>query len=382
MIEFSLIIPTFNESKNIPILVPSIAEILEKAKITFEIIVVDDNSPDGTWKIAEELSEKDDRIRVIRRIGKRGLSSAVLDGMGVARGNAFGVIDADMQHDESILPKMINELADCDLVVGSRMAEEGGYGEFSFFRKLMSKTATLLAKIFLPIPVADPMSGFFVIKRSLFREVASEINPRGFKILLEFLGRKKGIRPKEVGYVFRNRVHGETKMSGSIIHNYILALYDIRFGKYVSLTFIKYGITGVIGIFVNLFGQYFANEILNFKNQGMAYREYFKPSLSVIFGFELSVFSNYILNNTWTFSEVKIQGFGKNVAGFIRFNVISILGLIIQLSVWRFSFEIFQVNFPDFYPDYATYLSNLMGILLATAGNYFLNRNFTWSKGD
>jgi len=382
MIDLSLIVPTYNESENVSILIPRLVELFQKNKIEFEIIVVDDDSPDGTWRVAKKLAASDERIRVIRRTNKKGLSSAVIDGMGAAKGNALGVIDADMQHDESILPKMLVELKGYDLVVGSRVVEEGGYGEWGFLRRIMSKSATLLAKIFLPIPVGDPMSGFFVLRRELFEEVAPKINPRGFKILLEFLGRKKGIKAKEVGYVFRTRVHGETKMSSSIIHNYIIALYDIRFGKYISLTFVKYGITGIIGIFVNLFGQYFATEVLNLKGGGIVYQSYFKPSIAVVFGFELSVLSNYILNNLWTFSEFKMTGLYENIFGFLKFNLISVIGLVIQLSVWRLALEIFQTNFPEFFPNYATYFSNLFGILLATAGNYFLNKNFTWRSAE
>ncbi len=383
MIDFSLIVPTYNEKENISILLPKLVDLFSKNAIKFEIIVVDDDSPDLTWRSAKALADKDDRIRVIRRTNKKGLSSAVIDGMGAAKGNALGVIDADMQHDENILPRMISDLKEYDMIVGSRVAEEGGYGEWGFFRRLMSKSATLLAKIFLPIPVGDPMSGYFVIKRELFEEVAPLINPRGFKILLEFLGRKKGIKAKEIGYVFKTRVHGETKMSSSIIQNYMIALYDIRFGKYISLTFLKYGVTGIIGIFINLFGQYFATEILNFNGEGgIVYKSYFKPSLAVVFGFELSVLSNYILNNIWTFSEVQMRGFTNNIFGFLKFNLISIIGLVVQLSVWRLTLEILQTTFPNFLPEYATYISNLFGILLATAGNYFLNKNFTWAPRE
>ncbi|MCB1191718.1 MAG: glycosyltransferase family 2 protein [Leptospiraceae bacterium] len=379
MIQFSLIIPTYNEAKNISVLVPRIIKLLSDHSITFEIIVVDDDSPDLTWKVAQEIAKKDSRVSAIRRIQKKGLSSAVLDGMEVANGQSFGVIDADMQHDENILPRMISELKDYEMVVGSRVVEEGGYGEWGLIRKTMSKIATLMAKLFLPISIGDPMSGYFVLRRELYEEIASEVNPIGFKILLEFIARKKGIKVKEVGYVFKTRIHGETKMTGSVIQNYLIALYDIRFGKYVSLTFIRYGVTGFLGVFVNLFGQFIAAELLGWKGSGEVYSNFLLPSLGVVFGFELAVLSNYILNNLWTFKKVKKKGILKNITGFLKFNLVSYAGLVIQLSVWRFTLEAYQVYLPEYYFSSATYICNFIGILLATAGNYHLNKHFTWT---
>lgn len=123
--------------------------------------------------------------------------------MALGKGKYMGVMDADLQHDENIIPKMISELENHDIVVGSRVVGDGGYGEWGIIRKTMSKGATLLAKFMLPIPIGDPMSGFFVLRRELYEELVPVINPRGFKILLEFLARKKGIRAKEVGFVLK-----------------------------------------------------------------------------------------------------------------------------------------------------------------------------------
>lgn len=132
----------------------------------------------------------------IKKSQQKGLSSAVLDGMALANGKYLGVMDADLQHDENIIPKMIGELASHDIVVGSRVVGDGGYGEWGIIRKMMSKGATLLAKIMLPIPVGDPMSGFFILRRDLYEELVPVINPRGFKILLEFLARKRNSRKR------------------------------------------------------------------------------------------------------------------------------------------------------------------------------------------
>jgi dolichol-phosphate mannosyltransferase len=380
MVEFSLIIPTYNEAENILILIRKIILLLDTQKISFEIIVVDDDSKDLTWKVVQDKFSADSRIKIIRRVNDKGLSSAVLDGMAIARGKFLGVIDADMQHDEQIIPQMLLEAKSHDIVVGSRVVGDGGYGDWGIVRKTMSKVATLLAKIMLPISVGDPMSGFFIIKTELYEELASKVNPRGFKILLEFIARKKGIKAKEVGYVFKNRIHGETKMSGSVIQNYLIALYDIRFGEIISLVFLKYSFTGFLGVFVNLFGQYVAKTFLLNIDSNLYYESFTKPFLAVCFGFELSVIGNYVLNNVWTFKDSKNEGVKNNIFAFLKFNTISILGFLIQISVWRFTYQTIQNSYPEFLINGMDYFCNLLGIILATAGNYFLNKNFTWNE--
>jgi dolichol-phosphate mannosyltransferase len=375
MITLSLIIPTYNEKDNICILVPKLISLLEANSISFEILIVDDDSKDLTWKVAQETFAKDSRIRTLRRVGKKGLSSAVLDGMAISQGKFYAVMDADMQHDENILPKMVAEIPNYDIVVGSRLVDEGGYGEWGIVRKSMSQLATLLAKMFFPIPVKDPMSGYFIVKKELYEELVQEINPRGFKILLEFLGRKKGIKAKEVGYVFKTRVHGETKMSGSVIKNYLAALYDIRFGKYISLVFLAYATVGMIGLAINYITRYLytiftsSNEPIYLAGQ---------VNMNILIGFEISVLTNYVLNNNWTFKPVKITGFHNNAIGFIKFNFVSIIGLVIQLSVWTFFINLVEYSLDVKASPLVGYGSHFIGIVFATATNYFLNRSITW----
>lgn len=381
MTEFSLIIPTYNEAENIKTLIPRLIALLVPTGKTFEIIVVDDDSKDLTWKVTQDTFANDSRVKVLRRINKKGLSSAVLDGMAMASGKYMGVMDADLQHDENIIPKMLEEIKTHDIVVGSRVVGDGGYGEWGFVRKMMSKTATLAAKIMLPISVGDPMSGYFLVTREHYNNLVSEINPRGFKILLEFLARKKGIKSKEVGYVFKTRVHGETKMSSSVIQNYLVALYDIRFGKYISITFLKYIVTGLIGVFVNLFGQFLANNLFSLKDS-LYITNFTLPSIGVLIGFILSIINNYIINNIWTFKSSQITGFQNHMKGFSKFILVSLVGLIIQLSVWRFSYQFIQTSFPDLLFDGLTYLCNFVGIMFATATNYFMNKNFTWEQNE
>ena len=376
MVDFSLIIPTYNEAENIPILVPRVISVLEPSGYSFEILVVDDDSPDLTWKIAKECFKNDNRVKVIRRFGEKDLSASVLSGMGSAEGKYLGVIDADLQHDETILPKMIAAMEDHDFAVGSR--KMGSYGEWSKRRRFISEAGAFISKLFINAKLSDPMSGFFIIRKDRFEEVSADVNPRGFKILLELVARVKNPRIAEIGYEFRNRMHGSTKMSGKIIQNFIFSLFVLKFGKYISVRFIKHGLVGVVGVFVNLIGQWIGQEAFGWKGTGPVYESYFLPSLAVALGYGLSVINNYVLNNIWTFREKKIRGMG-HIPGFLKYNLVTLGGFIIQISVWRFFLGFFQANFPFFLPELMTYFCNLIGIAAATTWNYFLNKSFTWS---
>ncbi|AXR61824.1 glycosyltransferase [Leptospira mayottensis] len=380
MPQFSLILPTYNEKENLILLLPKLIALFKSKKIDYEIIIVDDDSPDLTWKWFQNKEKEFPSVRLIRRIHEKGLSSAVLTGMASSQGEYLCVMDADLQHDENILPEMIIKLSFSDIVIGSRRVENGNYGEMSSVRRLISYSATLLAKLLLPLPTTDPMSGFFAMRREVFETTKSKINPRGFKILLEFLGRTKDLKVSEVGYSFRKRNHGETKLSSSVIKQYLIALFELRFGSFVSIEFIKYGITGFSGVFVNLGGQYLYNNVLAINVVEQIQSAISLPSGAIVFGFELSVLTNYFLNNIWTFSDRKNVGFLDNTIGFLKFNVISLLGFLIQFSTWFFLVKYFQIYYPDFLPYWLTYMGNIVGILLATATNYFLNRNFTWKS--
>jgi len=180
--------------------------------------------------MVRQMAMTDHRLRLIRRIDERGLSSAVVTGMASAGGRHFIVMDSDLQHDESVIPRMVQELQSAEIVVGSRMAESGSYGEMSWIRKMMSLAATMMAKIMLPVGVNDPMSGFFGVRRETFEQIADRLNPKGFKILLEILARAKGRQVREVGYRFRNRMHGQTeRLSCNIFLRWLRSVSDGRF---------------------------------------------------------------------------------------------------------------------------------------------------------
>lgn len=227
----SVIIPTYNEAGNVAILLDRLAAAL--AGRSYEIIVVDDDSADRTWAVAEAHRGDDQRVAVIRRIGERGLSSAVMAGMAAATGRALVVMDADLQHDETKVLSLVSEVIEngVDVCVGSRHAQGGGYGAFGRRRRLVSWTGTALARGLLGVVVSDPMSGFFAVSRDRYELVSDQINPRGFKILLEFLARGAEPTVCEVGYQFGERVNGSTKLSGSVVLDYLRALTALTMSR-------------------------------------------------------------------------------------------------------------------------------------------------------
>ncbi len=222
----SVLLPTYNEAENIVPLLDRIATTM--AGLAYEVLVVDDDSPDETWRVATVYGRTDPRVRVIRRLDERGLSSAVLTGMAASAGRTLVVMDADLQHDEAKIPDLVSAVeAGADVCLGSREAEGGGYGSFTRRRRLASRTGAILARGLLGVPVSDPMSGFFAVSRQHYELLAGRINPRGFKILLEFLARGPQPTVAEVGYVFGERFSGTTKLNGSVVAAYLLALADL-----------------------------------------------------------------------------------------------------------------------------------------------------------
>lgn len=220
----SVILPTYNEKDNLPVLVNMIDGACKKAGIRYEIIVVDDNSPDGTGSVADEISKNDRRVRVVHRKEKRGLGSAVLDGARISKGEYICIMDADLQHDPDDIPKLYGAAQRGSIAIGSRYVK-GGRSELGFARSIVSRGAAFLARIMLGISVRDPESGFSVIRKDLFDRIV--LNPRGFKINLEIM-HKSGEKVAEVPVTLRKRVHGKTKLGAKEFVNYILLLLELR----------------------------------------------------------------------------------------------------------------------------------------------------------
>ncbi len=357
--QLSIIIPTYNESQNIPILLERLNICLQN--VSKEVIVVDDNSPDKTWEVARNLSSLYPWLRVIRRIEDRGLSSAVMAGFSVAEGDYLAVIDADLQHDEQVLPQFISSFINgADIVVGSRKVEGGGVEDWSPIRKFISWVATIMAKIALRHSVSDPMSGFFAISRKVYQNYKEEINPKGFKILLEFLARANNAKTIEVGYTFRGRIHGESKLSHKVILEYLKALYELSLGKYLPIRFVKYAIVGLSGLFVSnivlfLCFQYFS----------------MSKSAAIATSIEISIITNFFFNNFWTFKENKLEKAWPLFRGILTFHAICFSGAIINQAIaLKFSAN----NFMNLY------IANALGYIIAAIWNYAVNVGITWKS--
>lgn len=360
----SVVIPTYNEVKNIPILIDKLKETL--SDLNFEIIVVDDDSPDKTWAAVQQISKDDKRIRLIRRVDTKGLSSAVTTGMLSSTGDVIAVMDADMQHDETILPDIFKAVVsgECDICVGSREAPGGSYGNWSLKRKVVSYSAKLLAHITLGSVVRDPMSGYFAVSRTLFQNTVEKVNPSGFKILLEFIARADSPKVKEIGYNFRTRIYGETKLNATVAIEYLLALLDLRFGWLIPNRFVKFAMVGVTGSLVNFLGfaisQAFGVSI----------------SLSVFIGVQLAILWTYFGNNFFTFSPIIYRG-ASYVKGMVFYQFASVYGLVVQLSIVHY----ILTSWPAISSHlWATYLAYMVGVSFAALGNYFIHTTFTWNK--
>lgn len=359
MIITSIILPTYNEKENIPVIIEKIEKVL--AAGSFEIVIVDDNSPDGTYETARKIAQQKPHIQAIKRIHEKGLSSAVIHGFSAARGKYFIVMDADMQHDETVLGIFVKKFDNgADVIVGTRKADGGGIENWSASRRFISWGATMLAKITLRQTTSDPMSGFFGITRQLFDRIADKMNPRGFKILLEVLHHANNAKIEEIGYVFKPRQFGESKLSGSVMVSYLVGLYELRFGKLLPLRFIKYSLVGLSGVAVNQGFLWAGKSLLGYTDD-----------YALIIGIEASILSNFLLNNYFTFRDVRITGALNLLKGLIWFNIICLAGAFINYGTALLLTEKLGMNI---------YLTNLIGIALATAWNYLINIQVTWRQ--
>ncbi|MEZ5238152.1 MAG: glycosyltransferase [Microthrixaceae bacterium] len=374
----SVVTPTFDEAENLPILIGRIHEALEG--IPHEIVVADDNSPDGTWEVAERLAASDPSLVVLRRFHDHGLSAAVLDGMSVARGSHLAVIDADLQHDPAILPRMLEVLrsGEADVVVGSRESEGGGYGQWSLKRRFVSWVATGIAQLLLRVPTDDPMSGFFMLTRDSYEATAAEINPLGFKILLEFIGRNRDLRVRNVGYTFANRVHGETKLKPSVIRSYLLAVAELRLGRQVDPVFFLYVLVGILGLIVNslLFTLF---EALGFPRVDTGLNEALDPIYSsFVASVALTTLLLFTINNEFTFWEQRYRGW-RIIGALALYAVMTLLGTLVHVAVFSWLQET-GFGFSLVGDDAARVVHNLLGAAIALVVNWYLNTTFVWRR--
>ena len=378
----SVIVPTYNEADNIAEVIDRVHRALEGHP--HEIIVVDDDSEDGTWRIARQHSAADPRVQVIRRIGKRGLASAVLDGMAAASGDALAVMDGDLQHDESVLGDMVESVISggADVCVGTRAGEVGSVSDRARLRRWVTAAGTALVRRLLPLlgRTSDPLSGFFVVSRGLYERSAPRINRslREYKILWAFLAPHQGLTVTEVNYTFRPRGGGETKLSGGVLLDDLVSALTLRLGPAVSPLFVKYCLVGASGVGVSLavFG---LGELAGLPTISLSLTPDLNPIyVSALAGIQASIVTNFVANNYFTFYDRRYRCWGL-LGGLATFQAVSVAGVFVQLSVFQL---LHRNGFPTSATsgDVAAVVNNGIGLAVATVTNFFLNASITWNR--
>jgi dolichol-phosphate mannosyltransferase len=357
--QLSVVVPTFNERDNVTKLFHKLETAL--AGVAWEVIFVDDNSPDGTSEVVRGLARQDSRVRCIRRIGRRGLSGACIEGILASSAPYAAVMDADLQHDETQLPKMLALLqsGQAELVVGSRYVEGGSADSFNKQRASASALATEVAKRVLQVSIADPMSGFFMIRRDRFEQLAPQLSTQGFKILLDIVATARGeLRTVEVPYSFGSRLHGESKLDSMVALDFLGLVLAKLTNDVVSLRFLLFAMVGGSGLFVHLGTLYIALKLLDAP---------FGEAQAA--GALVAMTSNFILNNFLTYRDQRLKGFAI-LRGLLAFYLVCSVGLFANVGV---AFSVY-----DKQPIW--WLAGAAGALMGVVWNYAMSGLFVWRK--
>jgi dolichol-phosphate mannosyltransferase len=357
--ELTLVIPTLNERDNIGPLVDLLDEVLDT--VSWEVIFVDDDSPDGTAERIRELSRRDRRVRCLQRIGRRGLTTACIEGALAASAPYIAVMDADMQHDEKLLPQMLAMLKSepLDLVVGSRYVAGGGIGGLDAARANISAFATRLSRIICKAEIADPMSGFFMLRREVLEGALRRLSGQGFKILLDLLASSpRPLRFRELPYEFRERQRGESKLDTLVAWEYMMLIADKLIGHIVPVRFALFAFVGGIGLFIHMSVLWFALIVA-----GAA----FNPAQAV--AAVAAMTSNFFVNNVFTYRDRRLRGFAL-VRGLFAFYAICALGAVANVGIAGYVFSRNEV----------WWLAGLAGIVVGSVWNYAVSSVFTWKQ--
>jgi len=371
----SVIMPTYNESQNILEMLKAVSCNLPSS-IEAEIVVVDDNSPDGTGQIVEEYAKNSNQdglsVKVIRRPGKQGLSSAILAGIQSAKGETIIVMDSDFSHPPETIQKMVDELQNhqCDIVVASRYVKGGSVIGWPFKRRLISKGATKIAQHGLGIKIKDPMSGFFAFKRHIIKSV--KFDAIGYKMLLEILVKTKGTIVKEIPYSFTNRKSGSSKLDLSVTLDYLKSVWRLyRYGKPLrekekrtSVRFFskaaRFYTVGASGLLVNY--------LISFLFSGVLSNIWYLHATMI--GIIFSITSNFFLNKIWTFED-RTFTLRKTVMQYCLFLGFSGMGAILQLGLVYYLVDLQHL-------EYA--VSLFVAVAVASIGNFLLNKKWTFKE--
>jgi dolichol-phosphate mannosyltransferase len=357
--ELAIVVPTFNEASNVEQLAEAVARALPGVR--WEMVFVDDNSPDGTSDTVRRMALTDSRIRILHRHNRRGLATACVEGILATAAPYLAVMDSDHQHDERILAEMLAHIKQdgVDLVVGSRYMEGGGLGEWSRKRVLASQMATRLASRLTRVPMSDPMSGFFLVRRDAFMRSLPNLSSVGYKILLDIAASApKPLRIAEVPYTFRTRQHGESKLDTLVLWEYLQLILDKAFGRYIPARFMSFALVGGVGILVH-----FLVLTLLYKLVGASFDQS-QAVASVV-----AISNNFFLNNALTYRDQRLRG-RSLLYGWISFNLVCATGAAANIGIadWLFGRNTYWI------------LSAIPGVLISVVWNYAMSSLFTWRR--
>ncbi len=358
-IQLSVIVPVYNEADNVKLLVEALERTLVDS--VWEVIFVDDNSPDHTAQVISRIAETDRRVRLIHRVGRRGLSSAVIEGIMSSTAEYVAVMDGDLQHDESILPVMLNTVSnegnEVDIAIGTRYMAGGSTGDWDKKRENMSRFATWVAHKMTRVLLNDPMSGFFLLRRQTFLDLVGELSGLGFKILLDILTTSKSsLKVVEIPYTFRTREAGESKLDASAAWDFSMLLIDKQIGHLIPVRFVSFAFVGAFGIIVHFLMLTASIEVLKV-SFGIA--QTLAMATSMVF--------NYWLNNQLTYRDRRRKG-RKWFSGLLSFMAICSFGGVANVGIASFLYS----------TDTHWLLSALAGVLIGAVWNYAATAIYTW----
>ncbi len=359
VIELSVIVPTYNERPNVVPMIESLQDTLADYK--WEVIFVDDDSPDGTAGLVREIAKHDRRVRCVQRVGRRGLSSAAIEGILASSAPFCAVIDGDLQHDEKLLARMLDTIKNenLDIISGSRHIENGGLGDWQASRARISRLATRLSHAVLHADLTDPMSGFFMIRRSTFEKRMRNLSGIGFKILLDiFASSKEPLRYLELPYEFRTRRAGQSKLDSQAAWDYFMLLLDKLIGHIVPIRFVAFTLVGGAGVVVHMLVVWL---MLNYMNQAFVIAQ---TSATVI-----AMTSNYMMNNMLTYRDMRLRGWAW-IRGWISFTLACSVGALGNVGIATYIFA----------QDTTWVLASLSGIIVGAVWNYSVTSVYTWKK--
>jgi len=358
-LQLSVVIPTKNEVGNVEPLLERLGVSL--AGIEWEAIFVDDNSTDGTPEILTGIAQTDRRVRLIRRIGRRGLSSAVVEGALASTTPIVAVIDADLQHDEKILPELYRAIADGDheLAIGTRYAANGSTGDWAKDRLKISQFATALASPIMKTKLSDPMSGYFAVRRDVLLEAAPKLSTVGYKILLDLVAsHPRPLKVAEVGYTFGTRVAGESKLDEMVALEYLELLLDKAIGRFVPVKLVQFGAIGMLGVGVHLALLY-----LSLNQLGASFAT--AQAIAVIGAMTF----NFALNNKFTYRDQQLKGFAW-IGGLFSFYLVCSLGAVANVGIGSLVYE--QLH--------GWWIAGIAGAIVGSVWNYVASSWLTWTK--